>query len=173
MRKCGSLRHRTWGWHIPVLVSLVAAVSGCGQVQYSAPVLQPPSSSIMQAVAEQLVQKFVADLNAKRYADAGNLVAPALRNDWSPKNVQKHLTRDGYWMLVGSKNWKYNEVQTLKHGNELVVHAQFTNDPQNMLYHTNFSFAKTGAGWKIDYVMNPVQKTRPVAVHLNGPVQTH
>jgi hypothetical protein len=154
-------------------LSFACLTTGCsnGYRNYPAPVLDPPPSAGVQNQAIQIVQQFVADLNRKDYPSADNLLTAALRNDWSPSNAQRHLVKDGYWMLVGSHDWKYNQVQSLKHGKEVVVHAQFYNDPKNMLYHTNFSLAKQGEAWQIDFILNPVQKTRLVSVKVAVPMR--
>lgn len=144
---------------------------GCGHHyhNYAAPVLEPPPSQAVQSEAIQIVQQFVSALDKKDYAGADKLLTPQLRPQWSPSHVQSHLVKDGYWMLVGSHGWKYNEVESRKHGDEIVVHAQFYNDPQDMLYHTNFSLANAGNAWLINFILNPVQKMRLSTVHISGP----
>jgi hypothetical protein len=167
---------RNWGWrpgkHIWRPISIVCLLgtclpAGCGFRNYAAPVLEPPLSAATQAQGVTLVNEFINDLNLRDYASAQKMLAPGMQPNWAPAHAVQYMKSSGYWMLVGSRNWKYNQVQGLKHGREMVVHAQFYNDPKNMLYHTNFSFARSGNTWLIDFIMNPVEKTRPKAVHIS------
>lgn len=70
-------------------------------------------------------------------------------------------------MLAGSANWRYDQVQGLKHGNQMVVHAQF-DGPDHNLYKTNFSFAKAGDAWLIDMIVNPIPRLKTQLAPVSG-----
>lgn len=137
-----------------------------GYTDYAAPQLEQPLPAPVQAQGIQLVQQYVSAMNRKDYQAAAKMLAPELRAQWPPSTIAWQMTKGGYWMLAGSTDWHYDQVQGLKHGKEMVVHVRF-NATDGNLYKSNFSFVNTGGQWLIDMILNPVQKTKLQLTEVN------
>jgi len=157
-------------------------VSGCGAkagyvfkssdtTSYAAPQLDPVLSESDQAEGTRLVRAYVVSVNQKDYVSAERAFSPALRSQCPPSTLAHQVTSEGFWTkLPGSHNWEFDQLQSLRHGNEMVVHTHFVAADTN-LYKMNFSLRKNGGGWQIDKVLYPVQKNKAplVLTKLGGP----
>jgi len=157
---------------LPVLLSVtVCLFAGCAPkgdykftasdtTSYAAPQLEPALTASDQAEGTRLVREYIADIDKKDYGAARKLFAPTLQAKWPSSVLAHQLTTQGFWtMLPGSHDWGFNQFQSIRHGNEMVVHTQFVAVDTN-LYKTNFTFRKSGNGWLIDAINYPVQKNR-------------
>lgn len=144
-----------------------ASAKAAGFQDYTAPILEPDLSPTVKADGISLSKQFVACIDRKDYPGAEKMMAPALRSRWPVTNLKKDVEQGAYKPLVGSSGWAFDQVQGLRHGKQMVVHAHFEAKDKN-LYHVNFSYSNLGGEWLIDMVMSPVVKTKPVAEAVSG-----
>jgi len=143
---------------------------------YDAPQLVSPLSAAVQSEGISLTKQFVGRLKQRNYEGAETMMLPSLKSTWPASSLRKDVETGGYGTLVRSKDWIYDQVQPLRHGKQMVVHAHF-NTADGNLYHVNFVYDDTGSAWEISMVMDPVLKTKPtlavISVMKGGPSTHH
>lgn len=148
-----------------LLLFIVALLplNGCSHQEYAAPQLEPGLPAAEQSLAVERVQEFIRDINAKQYSAASQLMSPALGPTWSSRGLMKLMQSGPFSVLSRSSGWTFDPVQSLRHGQEMVVHAHFLGEDHNT-YNTNFSLADAGGKWPIDFILTPVRKDNKVVV---------
>jgi hypothetical protein len=167
-------RKRAIGSLLPACIAFACFATGCdttngsGFTSVDAPSVKPAVQPSDKQAAEQVVNQFVSDVNAKDYPSAVKLMSPSLSRKLPAPALANSMNGE-MRPFAGASNLAFDAVDYSGRDKNLVARVSFKG-ADGILYHTNFVVT---SGKQIDMLLPPSKPGTPVAGGSLKPAKPH